>query len=158
MKVANDKHSAFWYFESARQQLNLNTISSGAVAALRGGQTHHDGLEDSASDPSTGSLALRARGCFRWSRARRGAGCWEGFRCSRRTLPYCRCSHGLVWRDGPRPHCLSPFTSEPWFFFPAAGPLRRARGDSCALSCPVPDILCIAGAYSVLAQCLATED
>src|ERR1022692_3709959 len=157
MKAPNERHASVLRIRNCatRAHFKYNIFRCRRSTAR---QIDHDGLEDSASDPSTGSLALRARGRFRWSRARRGAGCWEGFRCSRRTLPYCRCSHGLVWRDGPRPHCLSPFTSEPWFFFPAAGPLRRARGDSCALSCPVPDILCIAGAYSVLAQCLATED
>src|ERR1019366_5474942 len=124
---------------------------------LCSGQINHDGLEDSASHPSTNSLALRARGCFRWSRTRGGSACWEGLRCSRRTLSYCHRPHGLVWRDGPRPRSLTPFTSEPWLLFPAAGSVRRVRGDSCALPPPLPDNVCIIGADRVLAQCLATE-
>src|SRR5208282_4935133 len=49
---------------------------------LRGRQINHDGPEDSTSHPSTSSLALWARGGFRWCRAGCRVVSWKRLRCS----------------------------------------------------------------------------
>src|ERR1039458_10200080 len=140
------------YLEISPPQRNLKYNIFRCPRTPSSGQLNHD-----VSHPSTSSLALRARCRFRRGCTGCRSASWKRLRCSRRTLPYCCCSNSLVWWDGPGPHCFTPFTSQPRLFFPAAGSLRRARGDSCALSCHLLDTLCIVGADSVLAQCLATQ-